>query len=238
MKSIITIIGVCLFSFSSFAAETLPRQVSVSGECNHVVSPDRGSITLVVEYQNMDLTKATKEAAMSYERVTAQIKKLNLKNLNMRTSEYSVHEIKAWENNRSVNKGFQARMGIWISTSEIGRIGEVIAIASKEKVKNVYSLQTYLSDEKQLAEEIACLEDASQNARHKAQKMASALGAKLGKVMIMNESGRSLPSWPQPVMQRAYGAKAMAMESADMAPSVESGTQNLSLSIQVTFALE
>lgn len=231
---------VTLTSFSLLAAEApAPRQVMVSGECNHVVSPDRGSITLTVEFKNMDLSKATKEAADSYERVTSAIKRLNLKNFNLRTSEYSVNEVRTWENNKEVMKGYQARMGVWVSTSDIQRIGEIIAIASKEKVKDVNSLQTYLSDEKQLQEEVACLEDAAKNARLKAEKLAIALNARLGEVLMMNETGKTLPQWPRPMMmQKSFGMRAMAMDAAESAPSVEAGQQNLSLSVQVAFGLK
>ena len=150
-----------------------------------------------------------------------------------------MNEIKEWEKNREVMRGYRARMGLWVSTSEIQKIGEIIAIASKEKVKDVNSLQTYLSDEKQLQEEVACLGDAAKNARVKAEKLASALGAKLGEVMQMNETGRSLPHWPRPMMmQKSMGMRAMAMEDANSAPSVEAGQQNLSLTVQVSFGLK
>jgi uncharacterized protein YggE len=229
-----------LLSTSVFAEyDPQPRQVAVSGECNHVVSPDRGSITLTVEFQNMDLAKATKDAADSYERLSSAIKKLRLENLNIRTNEYSVNEVREWEKNREIMKGYRARMGLWVSTSEIQKIGEIIAIASKEKVKDVNSLQTYLSDEKQLQEEVACLGDAAKNARVKAEKLASALGAKIGGVMQMNETGRSLPQWPRPMMNVAkMNTRMMAMDSAESAPSVEAGQQNLSLSVLVTFELK
>ncbi|MCC7460307.1 MAG: SIMPL domain-containing protein [Proteobacteria bacterium] len=231
---------VTLLSLTTMAADALaPRQVTVSGECTHVVSPDRGSITLTVEFQNMDLSKATKQAADSYERLVDSIKKLRLDNFNLRTSEYSVNEIRRWENNKEVMKGYQARMGVWVSTSEISKIGEIIAIASKEKVKDVNSLQTYLSDEKQLQEEMSCLSEAAKNARSKAEKLASALGAKIGDVLMMNETGKSLPQWPRPMMmQKNFAVRAMAMDTAESAPSVEAGQQNLSLSVQVAFGLK
>lgn len=239
MKKII-LISILLLSSSTFAVEQpQPRQISVSGECTHVVSPDRGSITLTVEFVNMDLSKATKEAAESYERVSNSIKKLNLKNFNLRTSEYSVNELRRWENKKEVLQGYQVRMGVWVSTSDIQRIGEVIAIASREKVKDVNSLQTYLSDEKQLQEEMACLEDAAKNARQKAEKLASALGSKIGDVLQLNETGKSLPYWPRPMaMQKGYAVRAMAMDAVESAPSVEAGQQNLSLTVQVSFGLK
>lgn len=227
-------------SLPSFGAEPpTAKQITVSGECTHVVSPDRGSMTLTVSFQSMDLAKATKDASESYERLSSAIKKLSLKNFNMRTSEYSVNEIRRWENNKEVMKGYEARMGLWVSTSEINRMGEVIAIASREKVKDVNSLQTYLSDEKQLQEEVACLEDAAKNARQKAEKLAGALNTRIGGVVMISESGRTLPSWPRPVFQKSFAVRSMAMDaSAESAPNVEAGQQNLSLSVQVTFEIK
>lgn len=238
MKNIfIFAIGLILFQSNLFAADLIQRQITVSGECNHMVTPDRGSITLTVEFQNRELSKATQDAANSYERLSSAIKKLNLKDFNMKTSEYTVNQVQEWENNKQVNKGFRARMGLWISTSEIGRVGEVIAAASKEKVKDVNSLQTYLSDDKQLQEEMSCLADAAKNARLKAEKLMQAMEAKLGPVMTVNETGRSMPSWPRPMMAK-YATRAMSMEAADAAPSVEAGQQNLSLNIQVSFFIQ
>ena len=96
-----------------------------------------------------------------------------------------------------------------------------------------------MSDEKQLQEEVACLGDAAKNAKVKAEKLASALGAKIGGVMQMNETGKSLPHWPRPMMNMSkMNTRMMAMDSAESAPSVEAGQQNLSLSVLVTFELK
>lgn len=237
MKKLNFLVLGLLISTSGFAADANPRMVSVSGECNHMVTPDRGSITLTTEFQNMDLAKATRDAADSYERVVAAIKKLKLENANIRTSEYNVNQVIEWEKDRQVNKGYRVRMGIWVSTSEINKIGEVIAIASREKVKDVNSLQTYMSDERQMTEEISCLQEASANARTKAQKLANSLGASLGEVLSVNESGVSRPFY-QPRPEMMMRSKVMSMAADAAAPGIEAGQQSLSLSVQVTFALK
>lgn len=211
------------------------RQVSVSGVCNRMVTPDRGSIVLTVEYVEPNLPDATEKAARAYEQVLAATKRLGLADFNQRTVEYTVGEKRDWENSKNVFKGYQARMGLWVSTSEIKKLGEVIAVASREKVKNVGSLQTYLSEEKQLSEQLACLKDAAANAEAKAQKLAQALGAKLGDVISMIESGAHAPPGPRPeVMMMADSA----FSAKSAAPSIEAGQQNLALTINVTFGLK
>ena len=88
-----------------------------------------------------------------------------------------------------------------------------------------------------MTEEITCLQEASANARTKAQKLAGALGASLGEVITVNESGVSRPFYqPRPEMMMAKRGGMMAMDAA--APNIEAGQQSLSLSVQVTFALK
>ena len=111
MKEKILTFFILTFPLISWASENFQRQVSVSGECNHLVTPDRGAIVVTIEYQNIDLGKATKDATIGYQKVLDAVKKLDLKNANLQTSEYSVNQVTEWENNKQVNKGFKARNG-------------------------------------------------------------------------------------------------------------------------------
>ena len=82
-----------------------------------------------------------------------------------------------------------------------------------------------------------CLEDASKNARAKAEKLASSLNSKLGNVLTVNESGRTMPYWPRPMMAKA-SRMMMQTASAESSPDVEAGQQNVTINIQVTFSLQ
>ena len=219
-------------------AASIERQVSVSGVCNRMVTPDRASIILTVEFQDMDLKTATHKVSESYERVQSQIKNLRLENANLRTVEYSVNEIREWEKDHQVMKGFRARMGLWISTSEIQRLGDVINIASQEKVKNVGALQTFLSDDKQLEEHLACLKDAAENAKVKAEKLAHALGAHLGEVLTVTEGEVSAPRGPRPEMMMQMENSGGGRLAKSMAPAIEAGQQNVALTLSVSFGLK
>lgn len=235
-------------------ADDLPRTVSVTGTCNRRVTPDRGSITVTAEALEMDLQASAKKSTETYEKMKADILKLKLDKAELRTVEYSLQELKEWEKNKNVFKGFRSRMGLQVATASTARLGEVIEIAARHGVRDVGSLRTYLSEERQLQEHVACLEEAAKNAQARAEKLASSLGAKVGPVLDVSESSASMsgPSPIRPFMMSALKGRARggSPEASYDAPSgaamsgvsggsagVEAGTQDLSVTIQATFYL-
>ena len=211
----------------------LDRTVTVSGECALEVEADRGSVVLVAEYQDQDAKVAIRKATELHEKVKSDLRKSKVKNLELSSVEYSVQEITAWEDNKSVSKGFQCRIGIKAVTSHIPALGEILAIAAEDGIRSTSSLQTYLSDSKSLEEKKKCLGIAVRNAREKAETMVKSLNAKLGSVLIIHERQAQDPR-PGPI------PKGFAMRAADAAPeaSIEAGKQSVHHEVDVTFALE
>ncbi len=228
-------IFVSLISFLGSQAFAVERQIAVSGTCKKLVTPDRGALTITIEYVDVDLKAATKKASDSYEQLRSEVKKLALEHSDLTTSEYSVNEVKEWEKNRNVFKGFRARLGLKVATSQTQRLGEVMAIASRIEAKEVGQLYVFLSDEKMKNESFECLQEAAENAKAKADRLAKSLGAKLGAVTSIQEGvGGSLP---RPVISDSPMG-ILSKDSRDMsAPTVETGKQELSLSVQVVFDL-
>jgi hypothetical protein len=229
-------LALALIAFSH-AALGADRLISVSGGCTRESTPDRGEITVTAETVHKDLKTATAETARTYERVREAVKKLGLKDAELATSEYSVAEARDWVKNTNVLRGFRARMGLKVSSSEIQRLGEVIAIASAEQAKDVSSLRAYLSAEKLRSEQFACLQTAAEAARAKAEKLASSLGAKVGEVVRILES----LDGSAPPMEAAMASDAMPMMRAkrmEAAPAVESGKLQVTASVSAIFQLK
>lgn len=213
------------------------KYVAVQGSCTRSVTPDRGSVTLTAQARDKDLKAASRKAGDIYERMRASVIKLKLADQDLQSSEYSLREDREWVGGKAIFKGFIARMGLTVRTSEIGRLGEVLAIGSREGSEEIGNLTTFMSEELMIKEQLACLEDAAQNARSKAEKLAGALGAKVGAVRILSET--QLPA-PGPVSGRAmmkYADSAL-MEAAPQAAQVEAGKQTIGYSIHASFELK
>ncbi|MBS1962013.1 MAG: SIMPL domain-containing protein [Bdellovibrionales bacterium] len=217
----------------AFSAEP-PRSVSVSGSCVRNVVPDRGSVTVVVDVKDPDAKRAQVAATRQYEALRSKVNALKLSDGEISTSEYVSEEIREWEKNRMVSRGYHTRIGLRVETSDHGRLGEVIDAASREGIKDVGELRNFVSTKKMLEEKMACLKEASEQARAKADALAKALGAKVGDVLTVAEAGTSDAPPPQP----RFGAAMMAADATmKAAPTIEPGKTELSTNVQVTFML-
>lgn len=210
------------------------RQVTVQGTCLKNTLPDRGSVEFFSEAVHTDAQKAIATATKAYEAARDSVKKLNLKNLELSTVENSLQEERTWENNKSIFKGYRSRLGLRVYTSQIERLGEVLQTVSKQGIKSFGSLQSDLSPQKLQEEQESCLEIAIQNAKAKADKMAKAAGARVGKVLGLVE-GASASAPPQRPMMMA---KAMAFDGTAEAATVDTKAETLSMNVTVTYSLE
>ena len=221
------------FGGLALGADREERRISVSGECSRAVIPDRGALVVVSEFRDDDLKTASRRATDAYGRAREAVKRLGLPDLELEIVEYSLGEVKEWQKDRHVSKGYRARMGLRVVTSQVDRLGEVIAIAAREGLQAVGGLQSFLSSGQELRERIACLQDAAANARTKAEKLATALGAKVGEPLTITESGGE----QAPIRPMLLGMGEEVRAAA--APAVvEAGRQSLSLKVDVAFALK
>lgn len=243
MKNFRFIFILSLFFFVDLtlaAAAGIERMVSVDGSCNREATTDRGSITVTASVLENDLKSAVKKATLQYDRAIEAVKKLNLENLNLQSSEYSVSEEKDWVKDHYVSKGFRAKLGFKASTSNVQRLGEVTEIAARQDIHEVGDLSTYLSKEKMKKEIDSCLKEAAEDARSKADRLATSLGASLGRVLQMSESNEG---YAPPFQPRLRGAVRMDMAGEPAAPSssapkIQEGKQEVSAHVLVSFELK
>src|SRR5690606_3645443 len=144
-----------------------------------------------------DLQQASKEAADIYNRLKGAVQKLSLADAEFTTTESKLEEVREWEKDRQVSKGFRARMGLRVATSQTQRLGEVTQIGAREGAREIGELELFLSSEKSRAEKMACLDTAAKDARERAEKLAGALGARVGEVLKITENWQDRPQ-PRP----------------------------------------
>jgi hypothetical protein len=228
---------ILFFSLVSSIAFAKERTVTVSGDCLRNLTPDRGTLTLVSEVNDLNPGTATQKVMDHYTKIRDRVKKLNLKNLELETSEFTVNEEFDWNGNVRKSRGYKARMGLRVVTSETSRLGELAALASELKVQDISGLQTFVSRETLKAEHENCLEEALKNAKSKAEKLAKSGGARLGGVLEIQEELMTGDSpRPRPLMMAKNAG--MAMEASSSSREFEAGTSKVSVSVQASFELQ
>ncbi len=216
-------------------ASAAEKSVSVTGNCSREVAPDRASVLLTSESRENGASEAAEKATKLYEKLRAEVKKMKLADLKLQTAQYSVQPIIEYDSGRPKRKGFVAQMGLEVETSEISRMGDVIALATKLGIQNAGGLNTFLSVAKSRGEMESCLEDAVKNARMKADRMAKAGGASIGEVLTLEEYKLVPAEGPRPMAGAVYAMDAMSKSSP---PGVEAKAQGLSVTVYVKYSLK
>ena len=111
-----------------------------------------------------------------------------------------------------------------------------MAIGSKMEINRVEGLRTYLSREKSKETHESCLVEAIKNAREKADKMATAAGAKVGLTLVIDESVSGPQEGPQ-VYSDVGMAKMEMARSSPMSAHIESKPEIVSVLVQMKFQL-
>ena len=221
---------------SAARADSPPRWIAVQGECHREVTPDRASVDLTVQHLEASVKLATEKTARVHAELRDRILRLKLADAELESVGYSVEEVREWEKNRSVSKGFRAQMSLRVSTSEIGRFGEVMVIASQLDLKDVGALRSFVSTSLRERERIGCLEGALKNARLKADRMAAAAGATVERVLSIAEEGATPPPPPMPQMAKMFGGGGAA-DAAMVAPVVDAGKSEIGVRVDVVYGL-
>ncbi|MBY0518266.1 MAG: SIMPL domain-containing protein [Bacteriovoracaceae bacterium] len=211
------------------------RVISVQGRCEIKVVPDRGTVQIKTEKTAKDPADAVNEVTKKIEAAKARIQKMGLKDLELRTTHFQVFEQREWENNKNVFKGHRASFGLEVTTSDIQKLGHVMADAAQLGLTGTEGFRTFLSLEKSQSEYLKCLDIASQDAIKKAKQLGKSLNAEVGEVESISESPMTV-SGPQPIYAQAMDSM-RSMEKSVATPSIEAGEQTFATTLHVNFKL-
>lgn len=213
-----------------------PRTINTTGTCSKMVVPDRGRLQLTAVVDDKDLKTASTKAKDQYEKLRTDIIGMKLPDGDLTTSEYVVQEQWDYQGGQRIKRGYQARFGLSVVTSDLSRLGDIIEMGAKNNIPEVSQLQLFLSTAKAKEAERSCLADAAVDAREKASKLAAGIGVKLGALQRLDASGGYAvppPPFPQPRM------RAMAVANDAVAsPTVEAGRQTIDVSVNAAFSIE
>ncbi len=217
-------------------AQTAPQvpQVSVQGNCDLRVIPDRGRISFSAENQSKDQKEALARTTKEINKLREELSALKLGDLELKTTASAVYPVREWEKDKLVDKGYQALMTLELTTSEITRLGEAIQKASAVGIRKTGELQTFLSLERSREEYLRCLDVAAEDAKGKAVQLGKKLGFKIGDVLFLSE----VPNVPRPAVE-ALMLKSASSDAVGAPPArIDPGSQQYTTNLQVTFSIK
>lgn len=218
----------------SAIAQTPPvalESVTVTGTGKARLTPDRYSFNVGVQTVATTVDDAVRENNDRVAAVIDALKKAGATAAEIRTSNFTIYPQQDYQQGKLPRiTGYQVNNSVTVTRDKVGDAGKLLQAALNAGVNTSSGLQFLVSDPSRGRDE--GMRAAFADAKAKATTLAQAAGRTLGRALTISEGVE--PSRP-PVVYKAM-AVAAAQATTDEVP-VESGTQEMSYTITVTFEL-
>lgn len=229
MKKFILI--VCLFTITTnISAQS--SSVTVEGNAQISVVPDRASLNLSVELDGRDLSAMTKRVTETTNAFLKVTDDLNIKRNDVMTSGVNINPRYRYENKtgRRIFDGYNISRSIQVDLKDINQLGSIIERSTVQGINNIAAPIFRASQEDQIIQNLHTL--AVQDAIKRAEALIEPLNASVGKALKIDAS--SIQSISPPMMEM----RALDMNSSLAEQSYSVGQISYSQSVLATFEIE
>jgi len=212
-------------------SESMQNTISVSGAGDIKMVPDQVLADIGVVTEKPTTQDAVSTNSTISDQVIAAIQKINAANMTIETVGYNLTPLYDYSNQNQPPKlyAYQVTSTIRVKTTDIEKIGEIIATATQTGATNISSLGFDLTDASRKKAINDALALATKDAADKADAIALSMGLKIDKISYITESGVSLPG---PIISM----QSEAVRSADVtAPTVLPAEIEVTANISVVF---
>ncbi|HEY2093848.1 MAG TPA: SIMPL domain-containing protein [Thermoanaerobaculia bacterium] len=225
-----------LFAAVSAFSQTPPAQpletVTVTGTGKATLTPDRYSFNVGVQTVATTVDDAVRENNERVAAVIDALKKAGAAATEIRTSNFSIYPQQNYQQGKLPQiTGYQVNNSITVTRDKIGDAGKLLQSALNAGVNTSSGLEFLVSDPSRGRDQ--GMRAAFMDARAKASTLAQAAGRTIGRALTISEGVE--PSRP-PVVYKAMAMAAGRAAATEEVP-VESGTQEVSYTVTVTFEL-
>lgn len=208
------------------------RSVSVEGEAETFLIPDRASISIGVETEGKVAAQVKKDNDAKVRAILAALKKAGIEEKDVQTSNLSLEPVYNWrpEGQREFVK-YTMRNTVYVLVRDLSKLDAVVGTSVEVGSNMLNNIDFSVSNAKAVRDSLRLA--AAKDARTKAEALAGAVGARVGKPISINENSNYQP--PVPVY-RAQGL--MKMADAESGPTVSAGQVQIRVTVSATFELE
>lgn len=207
------------------------REITVEGTATLSTTPDIATIRLGTETQPLpNAEDALSSLTKSFNQVVEVVKKTDVEEKDIRTENFYLNPQYDFSGGRQQLRGYVASQNIVVIIRDLQNIGNVISAATSAGANQIGGISFELDKDSDIAAQAE--EEAIENARSKAERIAKALKANLGHVKSYSVVSGS-PD--RPIIYEA--AKVGVGGDASSVPTVPAGETDTTIQVSVTFEL-
>ncbi len=180
--------------------------------------------------------EATTESTNKMNEIVAELKKLNIDEKDIKTTNYNLNPVYNYTNDRGQELvGYEVAQNMSVKIRDLGKIGDVISKTTEKGANQIGNINFTIDDEfalKNQARELAI-----QKAQEKAVLIAKQSGMKLGEVKSVYENSDPTP----PVMFNYSNAKmdlTAGSQASIPAPSIQSGQNEIKVEVTLVYEVK
>lgn len=202
--------------------------VSATGEVTRV--PDLAIISAGVQTLRPTATAAIEENAARMERVRAALKRAGIEDRDIQTASINLNpEYRYAENQPPVLTGYRASNTLSVKFRDLKRTGAILDALVREGANQINGPSLTIDKPEEAYDEARV--KAIANGRARAELYARALGMRVVRLISVSEGGGVNVPPPMPYARMA------TMDAAAPATKIDPGTQDLSVSLAMSFEL-
>ncbi|MDR0463270.1 MAG: SIMPL domain-containing protein [Pseudomonadales bacterium] len=212
--------------------------ITVDGEAVIETVPDQVEISLGITVQNNTVRAAQDEANGIITNLQAGLRELGVENNQIRTRNYSVFPNYDWTGRTPRIVSYTVDQNLVVTINDFDLLNEIIDLATGVGINQVSNINFSLSPEKRRELQEDARRIAIEEARSKAQSMASDANIRLGSIINISERTNNFGG-VMPMPRMAMGV--VAMEQAEMSfadTAIEAGSASYTYTISLTFEIE
>lgn len=227
--TIIALFSIKIFDISyplSVSTTSKSSELAVVGEGKIEVISDSASIQAGISIINASsVSDAQKTINETNNRIIDAVEKIGIKKSDIKTSNYSINPAYSLEGGKNNTSGYNGDATIAIKVKSIDLVPSVIDEVTKAGVNQVFVSGFNVENPQKYREEAR--NKAIENAKEQANKLASSLGIKLGKITNIVESSPSSPI--------LYSTAPDMAGRGGVSTKIEPGTQTITSTVTLYF---
>jgi hypothetical protein len=234
---LLALLGGFMF-YNLIPAELRGTTVNVNGISTIKATPDVVKVYFNMETNASTSSEATSLNAEQVDEMITSLVKLGLERNQIQTQNFNVYQWQEWENDEYVDKGYKAshQIIVELSTNQFSLVGSVIDAGTEAEAMISY-INFELSQAKQNEYKAEAFKQASQDARIKAESIASGLGKQVGDVISVSTQDWNYSPWPL-YSNRGGIMMAEAASAKDATTNISPSTQEVTGQVSVVYALK
>lgn len=209
--------------------EEFPHTITILGKGKVFTVPDIANISLGLKTEKKTVAEAQLENTKKMNKLHEELKKIGIPKEDVATTNYSVYPVYDWNTGRQQLRAYSVDQSVKIKIKDFEKIPNMLALIGVLELNQVGDLQFTVDNMDKYEQEARLV--AVKNAKTKAETLAKEAGVKLGKIVSFDENFGT----PTPIYYKTMYAEAAGMGGGMPAPTIEAGTNEITVNVTITY---